>query len=161
MSATGEFDEAELQELQQLPLVVASIISAVDYSTISETKEFDAFAAFLEKAGAKRRKSPFVAEILDDVTLVDHDTFQKRCTAVSTAMGGDKPVETALKQLKDMGLKLDNRLDKKDARAYKDFIVDVALAVARAHKESGLPFASPISKVEDFHIRRIQQALGL
>ncbi len=161
MAETGEFDEAEWQMLRQLPLVVAAVISAVDYSTISEGREYKAFAAFLEKAGSKRRKSAFVAKILDDVIDADHDTFQKHCTAVSSAMSGEKPVETALVQVKEVGLLLDKRLGRKDARPYKEFILDVAIAVARAHKESALPFASPISTVEDFHIRRIETALGI
>ncbi|MCK5778672.1 MAG: hypothetical protein KAH11_07760 [Rhodospirillales bacterium] len=161
MAETGEFDEAEWQTLRQLPLVVAAVISAVDYSTISEGREYKAFTEFLKKAGAKRRKSPFVAAILDEVVEADHDTFQKHCTTVSSAMSGEKPVENALKQVKEAGLLIDARLGKKDARPYKEFILDVALAVARAHKESALPFASPVSKVEDFHIRRIETALGI
>lgn len=43
MAETGEFDEAEWQTLRQLPLVVAAVISAVDYSTISEGREYKAF----------------------------------------------------------------------------------------------------------------------
>ena len=161
MNYTDEFSEGEWELLGRLRLVVATMISAVDYSTMSEQREYKAFATFLSKAGEKRRKSEFVAAVLDDVVEADQETFLQHCTAVASAMSGDKPVETALRQVKAAALMLDQRLDKRDAKAYKDFIVDVALAVARAHKESALPFASSVSKVEDFHIRRIETALGI
>lgn len=161
MTATGDFSEDEWQELRRLPLIVAALISAVDYSTVSEGKEYQAFAGFIRKAGAKRRKSVFITRILDESVEADQDTFFQHCTAVSTAMSGDKPVERALAQVNGVARMLDTRLDKKAARSYKEFVMDVALAVARAHKESALPFASSISTVEDFHIRRLSTALGL
>ena len=48
---SNSFSHEECQELCQLPLVVAAMVSAVDYSTLSENKEFEAFADFLRKAG--------------------------------------------------------------------------------------------------------------
>lgn len=161
MTAEGDFTEEEWQELRRLPLVVAAIISAVDYSTVSEGKEYEAFAAFIRKAGEKRRQSAFVAAVLDQSVESDKQTFQELCTSVTTAMSGEKPVETALLWIRKMGKLADERLDRREARSYKEFALDVALAVARAHKESALPFASSISKVEDFHIRRMTTALGL
>lgn len=35
MTTEGDFTDEEWQELRRLPLVVAAIISAVDYSTVS------------------------------------------------------------------------------------------------------------------------------
>ena|GEM_PF-1799287 len=161
MSATGDFTEAEWQELRRFPLVVAALISAVDYSTLSEGKEYEAFAGFIRTAGAKRRKSEFIAEILDAPVEADKESFLEYCTSIATAMSGDKPVERALLQAKELARMVDTKLDKRAAKAYKEFILDVALAVARAHKESALPFASSVSKVEDFHIRRLSTALGI
>jgi predicted CopG family antitoxin len=161
VTQTGEFSEDEWQSLRRLPLVAASIISAVDYSTMSESKEYEAFADFIRKSSEKRRQSDFVAMILDETVAADLQTFQSLCTSVATAMSGEKPVDRALAEAGDIARMLDQRLDKKAARAYKEFVLDVALAVARAHKESALPFASPISTVEDFHIRRLSVALGV
>ena len=158
---SNDFSSEEWQELCQLPLVIAAMISAVDYSTLSENKEFEAFADFLRKAGSKRGASPFVTAIIDATTSSDLKVFQDHCTAVATAMSGEKPVERALLRAKSVGRLIDTKCDKRAAKSYKAFILGVAIAVARAHKESMLPFASPISNVEDFHIRRLEVALGV
>jgi hypothetical protein len=158
---SNSFSHEECQELCQLPLVVAAMVSAVDYSTLSENKEFEAFADFLRKAGSKRNTSPFVSAIIEATTSSDLKVFQDHCTAVATAMSGEKPVERALLQAKSVARLIDAKCDKRTAKSYKAFILGVALAVARAHKESVLPFASPISTVEDFHIRRLEAALGV
>ena len=161
MTATGEFNDAEWQQLRHFPLVVAALISAVDYSTLSEGREYDAFTDFIRKSDSKRRKSLFIAEILDEDVEYDRETFLAQCTSVATAQSGEKPIENALQQARNVAQLVDERLEKRDAKSYKEFVLDVALAVARAHKESALPFASSISTIEDFHIRRLTTALGV
>lgn len=161
MIKLNNFSDDEWQALQQLPIIVATSISAVDYSSTSEDKEFFAFAAFIQKAAAKHTETSFVTAVLGNIEFVDIEAFQQQCTLVASAMSGEKPVESALNRIKSAGDLLDAHLDKKTAKSFKNFIVDVAIVVARAHKESMLPFASTISKVEDYHIRRIETALGI
>lgn len=98
---------------------------------------------------------------MGNIEVVDIEAFQQKCTLVASALSGEQPVENALKRIKTAGNLLNARLDKKTAKSFKNFLVDVAVVVARAHKESMLPFASTISKVEDYHIRRIETALGI
>ena len=157
----NEFSDDEWQALQQLPIVVATLISAVDYSSASEGKEFHAFASFIQKAAKKHADTSFVTAVLGNIDVVDIEAFQQKCTLVASALSGEQPVEKALKRIKTAGQLLDSHLDKKTAKSFKNFLVDVAVVVARAHKESMLPFASTISKVEDYHIRRIETALGV
>lgn len=161
MTNFNSFSDEEWLALQQLPIVVASLISAVDYSSTSEDKEFRAFAAFIQKAAKKHTKTPIVPAILSEIEDTDIEIFREKCTLVASALSGEKPVEIALKRIKEAGILVDTHLDKQTAKSFKNFVVDVAVVVARAHKESMLPFASTISKVEDYHIRRIETALGI
>jgi hypothetical protein len=155
------FSDDEWNTVRRFPLVAASLISAVDYSSLSEEREFRAFADFIRSAGNRRKKSPLIAELLADTDIAERDMFMRQCQFVSAAMSGDNPVEAALREARDIGKLVDERLPKKAAKTYKSFIIDVALAVARAHKESAFPFAGAISRIEDFHIRRLQTALGV
>lgn len=153
------FSDEEWNEIRRFPVLVAALISAVDYSSLSESKEFNAFAKFIKQAGARRKRSPLILALLEDTSDVNIDVFQDHCHHVAASLSGDKPVEKALERAKSIGLMMDERLPKKVAGTYKGFVMEVAVVVARAHKESLLPFASSISKVEDFHIRRLGQAL--
>ena len=161
MSGRECFSEDEWNTVRRFPLVAASLISAVDYSSLSEEREFRAFADFIRSAGNRRKKLPLIAELLVDTDITERDQFMQQCQFVSAAMNGDNPVETALREAKDIGKLIDARLPKKVAKVYKSFIVDVAVAVARAHKESAFPFSGAISRIEDFHIRRLETALGI
>jgi hypothetical protein len=159
MTGREVFNEQEWLEIRRFPVLVAALISAVDYSSVSEFKEFNAFATFIHKAGAKRKKSPLIAELLEDTVEVNVQVFLDHCQHVAASLSGDKPVEVALNHARDIGILVDERLPKKVAATYKGFVMEVAVVVARAHKESLLPFASSISKVEDYHIRRLGQAI--
>lgn len=57
MLKPDNFSDDEWQALQQLPIIVATLISAVDYSSASEDKEFFAFAAFIQKAAEKHAET--------------------------------------------------------------------------------------------------------
>lgn len=153
------FNDAEWAEIRRFPVLVAALISAVDYSSSSEFKEFNAFATFIHKAGAKRKKSPLIAKLLEDTIDVNVEVFVDHCNHVAASLSGDKPIEMALNHARDIGILIDERLPKNTAGTYKGFIMEIAVVVARAHKESMLPFASSISKVEDYHIRRLGQAI--
>lgn len=159
MTGHESFTDEEWAEIRRFPVLVAALISAVDYSSLSEFKEFNAFATFIHKAGAKRKKSPLIAELLKDTIDVNVETFVDHCNHVAASLSGDKPIEAALNHARDIGILIDERLPKNVAGTYKGFIMEVAVVVARAHKESMLPFASSISKVEDYHIRRLGQAI--
>lgn len=159
MTGREAFSEEEWADIRRFPVLVAAMISAVDYSSLSETKEFNAFAMFIQKAGARRKRSPLIAELLEDTSEINMNVFQDHCHHVAASLSGEKPVEAALDRAKAIGIMVDQRLPRKVAETYKNFVMEVAVVVARAHKESLLPFASSISKVEDFHIRRLGQAM--
>lgn len=161
MGGRADFNDEEWTEITRLPIAVAALISAVDYSSLSETKELAAFANFIRQAGSRRQRTGIIGDFLDEMADANIDLFQQHCHAVASAMSGDKPVDQALARAKKVGQLVDARMPKAAAKAYKNFVLDVALAVARAHKESMLPFASPVSKIEDFHIRRLEHALGV
>lgn len=161
MSGREYFNDKEWEDIRRFPVLVAALISAVDYSSVSEFKEFNAFATFIHKAGAKRKKSPLIAELLEDTVEVNVGVFLDHCQHVAASLSGEKPIDTALNHARDIGILVDERLPKKVASTYKGFVMEVALVVARAHKESLLPFASSVSKVEDYHIRRLGQAIRI
>lgn len=161
MSSRDAFEGDEWAEVCRLPLMVATMISAVDYSTVSEEREFRAFSAFIRETVDKRKLPPVVSDLLADTDMEDRESFLSLCHFVSGALSGESPVERTFEAAKAAGKVVDARLPKKDAKAYKTFVLDVALAVARAHKESMLPFSGPVSRVEDFHIRRLAHALGI
>lgn len=161
MSGRDSFETEDWQALCRLPLLVAAMVSAVDYSSVSEEREFRAFAAFIREAGAKRKQTQTVVDLLADTDLENREAFLAICQSVNGALSGENPVERTFDAAKKLGKIVDARLPKKDARIFKTFIVDVALAVARAHKESAFPLAGPVSRVEDFHIRQLTHALGL
>lgn len=159
MTGREAFTDEEWAEIRRFPVLVAAMISAVDYSSVSESKEFNAFASFIQKAGARRKKSPLISALLEDTSEINMSVFQDHCHHVAASLSGEKPIEAALERAKAIGLMVDERLPRKVAGTYKGFVMDVAVVVARAHKESILPFASSISKVEDYHIRRLGQAM--
>lgn len=161
MGGRAEFNDEEWAEVIRLPIAVAAFISAVDYSSLSESKEFAAFKDFIRKAGGRRRRSQIIGDFLDDMANTDLNLFQQHCHAMTAVMSDDKPVERFLVRAKTTARLVDARMPKASSKAYKNFVLDVAMAVARAHKESMMPFASPVSKVEDFHIRRLERALGI
>lgn len=160
MEGRDAFEPEEWQAVCRLPLLTAALISAVDYSSISEEREYRAFSTFIQRAGGKRKRALIISDILDDTDFGQRETFLDLCLSVTGALSGDNPVEKAITDAKKIGKLVDTKLSKKAAKSYKGFVLDVALAVARAHKESMMPFAGPVSRVEDFHIRRLAQALG-
>ncbi|MDA0997421.1 MAG: hypothetical protein O2944_04340 [Proteobacteria bacterium] len=161
MAERDAFNDEEWSELCSLPLVVATLISAVDYSAQSEGREFNAFVDFLRQVGGRRKRAPIVDAVLKDAAPIDQAAFRDQCTMIATARSGEKPIEAALKRIKQSGALLADRLEPKQASAFRDFIMELGGAVARAHKESMLPFANPVSHTEDFHLRRISKALGV
>ncbi len=161
MDRTEQLNEDEWAEIRQLPLQIAAMISAVDYSALSEGKEYKAFATYLAKAAAKRHRSEFLADVLAELRDIDLPAFQDHCLAVTGALSGDKPVDRTLARAKQTAAIVDAKLPKKTAKSYKNFLMDVAVAVARAHKESLMPLGSPVSTTEDYHIRRLERSLGL
>ena len=161
MDGRDAFEPEEWQAVCRLPLLTAALISAVDYSSISEEREYRAFSAFIQRAGEKRKRAGIVADILNDTDFGEREVFLELCLSVTGALSGDNPIEKAINDAKTTGKLVDTKLSKKAAKSYKEFVLDVALAVARAHKESMMPFAGPVSRVEDFHIRRLAQALGV
>lgn len=56
---------------------------------------------------------------------------------------------------------IEDRAPARESRAFKAFVYDVGLAVARAHRERLLPLASPISHREDFWLRRLGKTLRM
>lgn len=113
MSGRECFSDEEWTEIRRFPVLVAALISAVDYSSLSESKEFNAFAVFIYQAGAKRKKSPLIAELLEDTSEVNIDVFQNHCHHVAASLSGDKPIDAALDRAKAIGKMLDERLPKK------------------------------------------------
>ena len=99
----------------------------MDYSSVSEFKEFNAFATFIHKAGAKRKKSPLIAELLEDTIEVNVQVFLDHCQHVAASLSGDKPIEIALNHARDIGILVDERLPKKVAATYKGFVMEVAV----------------------------------
>ncbi len=161
MDGRDQFSDEEWAELRELPILAAALISAVDYSRLSEGKEFAAFADFIRQAGGRQRRSPLIAAIPEDTADAEIERFRDLCDKVAHALSADKPMEKAIARVKDAGRLVDERLPPKQAASYKSFVMEVASVVARAHKESIIPFASPISHTEDFYIRRLAKALRL
>lgn len=56
---------------------------------------------------------------------------------------------------------IEDRAPARESRAFKAFVYDVGLAVARAHRERLLPLASPISHREDFWLRRLGKTMRM
>lgn len=155
------FSDEEWQAICHLPLLTAALISAVDYSSISEEREYRAYADFIHKTSLKRNRSDIIDALLKEMDVDDKDTFHALCHSVTGALSGDNPIDRAIANVKGIAKTVDARLPKDEAKSYKMFVLDIASAVARAHRENMMPFAGSVSRVEDFHIRRLEQALGV
>lgn len=154
------FASAEWQVVAALPIVVAALISAVDFSQLSERREYEAFRAHLKRLAAKRTRSRLVADAVADA-VDDLDEFERVCRSVAAPEAGGNPAEERLKAVQRTLLMVESRVTAREARVFKSFVYDVGVAVARAHRESLLPLTSPISHREDFWLRRLRKALHL
>lgn len=127
---------------------------------LSERREYQAFREHLKRLAAKRTRSRLVAEVVTDA-IDDEDAFQSICQAIASPQSGGSPTEERLKTVGQVVRMIEDRAPARESRAFKAFVYDVGLAVARAHRERLLPLASPISHREDFWLRRLGKTLRM
>ncbi len=157
----GDFTLEEWDTVTAMPVVAAALISAVDYSAQSERKEIDTFARHFKRTAAKHKKSHLVQAVHATNTEDDLRVFRDVCNRIAAQQSGDTPIDDEMRRINNVVKLVDSRADESEAKAYKRFAYECAVLVARAHKESALPFANPISRTEDFYLRRLGRALGL
>lgn len=89
------------------------------------------------------------------------DEFWTAHGAIGAAVSHENPLEDRLADVKLAVEAIDRIADKRDAKAYKNFVYDASRVVANASKESFFALSSSISKKEDFYLRQLRSMLGL
>jgi len=157
--SNDDFTADEWDDVTAAPVAAAAVISAVDYSALSEQKELDAFHRFFERSAASHSKSQLVQAVFAACAGDDLEAFREICDRVAAQQSGDTPIEDNMRHIGRVARMVEDRASAEEATAYKKFVYDCALLVARAHREHPLPFANPISRKEDFHLRRLGREL--
>lgn len=164
MTTRSDFDDDAWAKIAKAPLLAATVISAADDigdGDESEAEELAAFKASLDKLAKKFRKSPLVQDVFDTLQGDDMQDFWTTHGQMGVAVSHESPLEDRLREIGEIAALVDDVGDRKDARAYKDFIYEAAHAVATASKEGFFMLSSRISKKEDFYLRQLRSALGI
>lgn len=161
MNPPDGYTAEEWETVSSGPVVAAALISAVDYSELSERKEIAAFADHFNRVGAKFLDAGLVQAVLESTAAGSTATFKSVCDSVAGGATGETPVDERFRQIERAVAIIQSRVDAQEVAAYKRFVYDVAVIVARAHREGLLPFSNPISRIESFYLRRLRKALSI
>jgi len=164
ITTKNDFEADDWKLIASAPIIAAAVISASDDvgdDRDSEDEEINAFKVALEKFESRYAKSALVSDVLSYIKAEGTEEFEVLFSALSAAASHESPLEDRVKSIGQAGEIVDRIADKKEAKLYKNFIVDAATAVATASKEGFFVFSSSISKKEDFYLRQIQSVLGV
>lgn len=164
MTTRSDFDEDAWLKIAKAPVLAAAVISAADdvgEDMDSEEEELAAFKASLEKLARKFRKSALVQDVYEALQSEDMQDFWDTHGQMGAAVSHESPLEDRLHEIAEIAMLVDAGADKKEARAYKDFIYEAAYVVAGASKERFFVLSSRISKKEDFYLRQLRSSLGI
>lgn len=164
MTTRSDFDDAAWGRVAKAPVLAAAVISAADDvggDDESEEEELAAFKASLEKLAKKYRKSGLVQAVYEALQDENMAEFWATHGQMGTAVSHENPLEDRIRELGEVAELVDGVADRKEARAYKDFVYDAAHAVAGASKESFFMLSAKISKKEDFYLRQLRSAMRI
>lgn len=164
MASKNDFDPEEWKIVASAPIIAAAVISASDdvgEDMESEDEEMQAFRDSLVNLRKKYGKTELVNNVLDAIEDEGTSEFDSVFAAIGASVSHENPLEDRVKSIGEAGDILDRIADKKEAKAYKKFLIDAATAVASASKEGFFVFGSSISKKEEFYLRQIQNALKM
>lgn len=164
MTTRSDFDDAAWDRVAKAPVLAAAVISAADdvgEDDESEQQELAAFKASLEKLAKKYRKSELVQAVYDALQGEEMADFWATHGQMGAAVSHESPLEDRIRELGVVSELVDGVADRKEARAYKDFVYEAAHAVARASKEGFFVLSAKISKKEDFYLRQLRSAMRI
>jgi len=164
MATMNDFDPEDWRRIAQAPIIAAAIISACDdvgEDRESENEEIDAFNKSIAKLRKKYADVELVQAVIDSIEHDDTSEFEKLFTTLGATESHESPLDDRVTMIAESTELIDAKVDKKEAKLYKKFVMDAATDVASASKESFFFLGSNISKKEDFFLRQLQRALGI
>jgi hypothetical protein len=152
MTTKADFNAEEWSTLVEAPLLGGmSVVKAERGGTIKESLAVGkAYAQARQQQGA----SPLLDELVASPPALDPARLRE---------GGGDVGGLATTRLRDAAALIDAKASADEARAYKEFAVTVAEAVANAHKEGGFAGigGTPVSDNEQAALDSIRSTLGL
>ena len=166
MTSRSDFSDDDWKQLVSIVIIASAVISAADDVGQGDDSEMEEMQAFRDSLGKLAGKFKFKKiELVQDVAAAleseDTDEVWMSLGTMGAAVSHENPLVDQLETVR-AGIEIVDRVaDKKEAKAFKNFIFDAARAVASASKESFFALASPISKKDEYYLRQLRSVLGL
>jgi hypothetical protein len=152
MTTKADFNAEEWTTLVEAPLLAGmSVLAAERGGTL---KESVAVGRTYAEARQNHGESPLLDAIVASPPAMDPARLRE---------GGGDVKQLATARLRDAAALIDSKASADEARAYKQFVVTVAEAVANAHREGGFAGigGTPVSDNEQAALDTIRSTLGL
>jgi hypothetical protein len=152
MTTKADFNAEEWTTLVEAPLLAGmSVLAAERGGTL---KESVAVGRTYAEARQNHGASPLLDAIVASPPAMDPARLRE---------GGGDVKQLATARLRDAAALIDSKASADEARAYKQFVVTVAEAVANAHREGGFAGigGTPVSDNEQAALDTIRSTLGL
>ncbi len=164
MATKEDFYPEDWKRIASAPIIAAAIISACDdvgEERESEDEEIDAFNNSMVKLRKRYRKNELIQAVIDSIEQDNTEEFEALFNAVGATESHESPLEDRVQMVSDSADLIDAKVEKKQAKEYKKFVMDAATEVASASKEGFFFLGAKISKKEEFFLRQLQRALGI
>jgi hypothetical protein len=152
MTTKADFNAEEWTTLVEAPLLAGmSVLAAERGGTL---KESVAVGRTYAEARQHHGESPLLDAIVASPPAMDPARLRE---------GGGDVKQLATARLRDAAALIDSKASADEARAYKQFVVTVAEAVANAHREGGFAGigGTPVSDNEQAALDTIRSTVGL
>ena len=164
MVSKNDFSREDWIRVATAPIVAAAVISAaddVDKGRTSEEEELAAFDEILQTLAKAYKKIDLIPEVIAALA----EKHQLGATGMDAVFG------FSIHQTDDLDQKLtevaaavtlvEQAGDRKDAKAYKQFILEASETVSIASKESFGLFAGRTSQKESVYLRKLRKIMGM
>jgi hypothetical protein len=151
MTTKADFNAEEWTTLTEAPLLAGmSVVAAERGGTF---KESIAVGKAYAEARKRQGESPLLDALVASPPSIDPSRLRE---------GGGDVQQLATTRLGDAAALIDGKTTPDEARAYKDFVLFVAEAVANAHREGGFAGigGTPVSDNEQRALDTIRSTLG-
>lgn len=132
MTTKSDFTAEEWQLLTLAPVNAASYIMTADLSVMGAIREMKALGKALENPTPSAAAQELVASLIADV---EEKAKNKEEVAAPTAQENADPREPTRQALRQTAVLLDETCSPQEAAGFKQWLLDVAQAVAEADKE--------------------------
>ncbi|MFP4498422.1 MAG: hypothetical protein ACLFQV_09455 [Vulcanimicrobiota bacterium] len=147
MSIKDKFTEEEWEIIEDAPFAIGLGMSDVEKSNPNaEIKEFDSLVSYLSKSRNRFESNELI------------DTVLKSFQFVSQSDGKGRNADQVAKYAEDVNKILKEKHPGEETQQYKEFLVEIAKKVAKAHGEEMLGLKR-ISKKEGALLEKLRKAL--